>query len=85
MAADDVSPSTPAGTADVRLAAWVQSLFNDRQRTLNDPDTAEAADITLEAVLMVADGMLVQGEIDKDAHAMLRAYLMAMMRIPGVL
>lgn len=78
-------PATPSDTPETRLAATVQALFLSRGRTLTDPLTAEAAGLSLEGALLLVDGMFVEGHLDEAPHAMLRAHLMAMMRIPDVL
>lgn len=85
MAVSDGLSSLPSETPDARLAAMIQALFLNRGRTLTDPQTAEAADISLEGVLLLVNGMFVEGHLDEEALLMLRAHLMAMMRIPDVL
>ncbi|MEU9014325.1 hypothetical protein AB0D12_32050 [Streptomyces sp. NPDC048479] len=65
-----------------QLAETVQAMFLARGRTLTDKATAETFGITLEAVLLMVDGALVEGVLGDEEHRTLRGMLEGMQAAP---
>lgn len=78
--------ATPAvrGPA-VELALTVEAMFLDRRRTLTDPATAEAYDVTMDAVRLMLSGAAAHGVIDAEQQQTLEGMLAGMQDAPTVL
>lgn len=79
------TPDAPSQTPEAILAETVQALFRYHGQSLTDPDTATAYRVTLEAVLTMVDGALVQGHMDHEAHSRLRSMVLAAQYVPDLL
>lgn len=70
---------------ETRLAIRIQGLFMDRERTLADPATAKAYDITLTAVALIMDSAQANGGITDADHELLQRMIQTARRVPGIL
>ena len=70
-------------SAEQLLTEHVEALFSKHGRTLSDDDTAQAYQITLDLVLMMMDGALVEGVVGEEQHKTLRGMLKGMKQAPG--
>ncbi|MET7713745.1 hypothetical protein [Streptomyces sp. NPDC005407] len=65
-----------------QLAETVQAMFLARGRSLTDQVVAESFGITMEAVLLMVDGALVEGVLGEEQHRTLRGMLEGMQAAP---
>lgn len=72
-------------TPQQRLAETMEALFLARGRTLSDERTAEAYQVTLEAVLLMLDGSLAEQLVGEEEHRHLRGMLEGMRSSPNEL
>ncbi|MFB7313028.1 hypothetical protein [Streptomyces sp. NPDC056192] len=72
-------------TPQQRLAETMEALFLARGRTLSDEPTAEAYQVTLEAVLLMLDGSLAEQLVGEDEYRHLRGMLEGMRGSPNEL
>jgi hypothetical protein len=79
----DAQPSDP--TPEERLAETIQALYLKQRRSLADPDTAEAYDIALQAMLLMLDGALVRAGLPEEHHRTLRGMVEAARQVPHIL
>lgn len=70
-------------SAEQQLTEHVEALFNKNGRTLSDDDTAQAYQITLDIVLMMMEGALVEGLVGEEQHTTLRGMVQGMKQAPG--
>ncbi|GAA0500848.1 hypothetical protein [Streptomyces olivaceiscleroticus] len=70
-------------TPEERLTQSVQRLYMQHERTLSDPDTAEAHTIALDAVLLLVDSMFAKGRLEEELHGKLRRMLTDIQQVPG--
>lgn len=75
----------PDPTPEQKLAEIIQGMFLEEHRTLTDPATAEAYDITLRAVLMMVDGAKARAGLSDEHHRLLRGMMQQARQIPGVI
>ncbi|WP_448333530.1 hypothetical protein [Streptomyces sp. DSM 41534] len=75
----------PAGTPEARLAQTIQAIYLSRRRTLTDPETAEAYDIAIDAVVLIVDGAHARGGLGPEEHDLLRRMLDTARRVPEIL
>ncbi|MFJ1993031.1 hypothetical protein [Streptomyces asiaticus] len=76
-------PSDP--TPEELLAQTIQALYLKRQRSLADPETAEAYDIALQAMLLMLDGAMVRAGLPEEHHRTLRGMVEAARQVPNIL
>lgn len=72
-------------TPEEQLAEIVQSMFLAEGRSLTDPATAQAYDITLRAVLLMVDGAMVRAGLPEEHHRILRGMVEQAQQVPGIL
>lgn len=78
-------PDTPEPSPHERLAESVETLFLKHDRTLSEPETAEAYLITLHLVATLFEGAHVNGLVDDQQHTELAAMIEGMRAVPGLL
>lgn len=67
-----------------QLAEHLEALFHHYGRSLTDKPTAQAYDITLDAVRMMLGGALADGTVDDGQHRTLVGMLDGMRNAPGL-
>jgi hypothetical protein len=78
-------PSEPSASPQQRLADSVEARFLKCERTLTDPETAEAYQITLDLVSTMLAGAHVNGIVDDEQRRELHAMIDGMKAAPGLL
>lgn len=78
-------PSDPSASPHQNLANSVEARFLKCERTLTDPDTAEAYQITLDLVSTMLAGAHVNGVVDDEQRRELHAMIDGMKAAPGLL
>jgi hypothetical protein len=73
------------GSPQERLAEIVQGMFLAEGRSLTDPATAEAYDITLRSVLLMIDGAMVRAGLPEEHHRILRGMVEQAQQVPDVI
>jgi hypothetical protein len=68
----------------VQLAARVQASFQERGKSLTDPDTAEAFRVALDFIAEVHAGALATGVLDEPQHATLSGMVESAWWVPDV-
>ncbi|MFD8516508.1 hypothetical protein ACFV27_36885 [Streptomyces antimycoticus] len=72
-------------TPEEQLAQIVQSMFLAEGRSLTDPATAQAYDITLRAVLLIIDGAMARAGLPEEHHETLRGMVEQAQQVPRIL
>lgn len=72
-------------TPEEQLAEIVQGMFIEEGRSLTDPATAQAYDITLRAVLLIVDSAVARGGLPEEHHRKLRGMVEQAQQVPGIL
>ncbi|MFI0822276.1 hypothetical protein ACH4TX_42115 [Streptomyces sp. NPDC021098] len=75
----------PGPTPEERLAQIIQGMFLEEHRTLTDPATAEAYDITLRVMLRLVDGAEAQAGLPEKHHRLLRGMIEQARQVPGII
>ncbi|EFL29412.1 hypothetical protein SSOG_09126 [Streptomyces himastatinicus ATCC 53653] len=75
----------PDPTPEQKLAEIIQGMFLEEHRTLTDPATAEAYDITLRAMLLMVDGATARAGLSEEHHQLLRSLMQQARQVPGIL
>lgn len=78
-------PSEPSASPQQHLANSVEARFLKCERTLTDPETAEAYLITLDLVSTMLAGAHVNGIVDDEQRRELHAMIDGMKAAPGLL
>jgi hypothetical protein len=82
---DPRESSDPSASPQQRLTDSVEARFLKCGRTLTDPDTAEAYQITLDLVSTMLAGAHVNGVLDDEQRRDLHAMIDGMKAAPGLL
>lgn len=75
----------PDPSPEERLAEIIQGMFLEQHRTLTDPATAEAYDITLRVALLMVDGAKARAGLTDEHHRLLRGMLEQAQQVPGII
>jgi hypothetical protein len=75
----------PEPSPEQKLAEIIQGMFLEEHRTLTDPATAEAYDITLRAVLRLVDGVKARALPPEEHHQLLRGMLEQAQQVPSII
>ena len=78
-------PHSEPDSPEARLAQTIQAIYLSRRRTLTDPETAEAYDIALDAVVLIVDGAKARGGLAAEDHELLLRMLNTARRVPEIL
>ncbi|MFJ3699580.1 hypothetical protein ACIPW9_36565 [Streptomyces sp. NPDC090052] len=78
-------PESAAITPEQRLAISIEALFLRRDLSLSDPETAAAFGVAIDAVLLVLDGALANGQIEAESHQFLGQQMQALLSVPDSL
>lgn len=79
---DHAGPETRS-PVDSRLTEIVLALFDHRDLSLADRDTAAAYHATLEAVEVLVDGAAAVGQIGEEQQLVMRGHIQALRDVPS--
>lgn len=78
-----MAPDTPPQDPLLdRLATKAEALYNVHEQTLTDPATAESHRIAFDLALLLLDGALAQGDLERDGYQRLHNTLSAAQYAP---